>query len=103
MLQSTIREWTHGPKALLVLYACVALPMLAAHFRARSPFVIWLRSVWVAVPLTVVGMLMVVLAQSLLSLVGVTGEGIVSGLLSLGTLAIFGHVCGERMANGPDS
>jgi type IV secretory pathway TraG/TraD family ATPase VirD4 len=103
MLQSTIHEWTHGPKTLLVLYACVALPMLAVHFRARSPFVIWPRSMWLAVPLTVVGMLIVVLAGSLLSYVGVSGEGIVSGLLSLGILAILGHVCGERMANGPDS
>jgi hypothetical protein len=103
MLQSTIHEWTHGPKALLLLYACVALPMLAVHFRVRSPFVTWLRSVWVAVPLTVVGMLIVVLAQSLLSHVGVTGENIFSGLLSLGILAILGHVYGERMANEPDS
>jgi type IV secretory pathway TraG/TraD family ATPase VirD4 len=103
MLQSAIREWIHGPRVLLVLYACVALPMLAVHFRARSPFVTWLRSLWVAVPLTVVGVLIVVVAGSLLSHVGVTGEGIFSGLLSLGFLVIFGHVCGERMAIWPDS
>jgi hypothetical protein len=103
MLQSAISAWIHGPRVLLVLYSCVALPMLAVHFRARSPFVIWLRSLWVAVPLTVVGVLIVVLAGSLLSHVGVTGEGIFSGLLSLGFLAILGHVCGEGMANWPDS
>ncbi len=98
MLESTIHEWTHGPKALLVLYANLTLPMLAAQIRARSPIVAWWRSVLTSVPLTVIGMLIIVLAAFLLSHVGMTGGGFFSWLFSVGFLALLGYSCGQVIA-----
>jgi len=100
MLESTIHEWTHGPNAPMITYANVALPMLAVQLRARSSIGKWLWSMFVAVPLTVIGVLIIALAGFLLSHAGVTGGGIFSWLLSVGFLALAGHGCGMEIAYG---
>jgi type IV secretory pathway TraG/TraD family ATPase VirD4 len=99
MLESTIHEWTHGPKIFLAIYANVTLSMLAAQIRARSPLVAWWRSVLTSVPLTVIGVLIIVLAAFLLSHVGVTGGGFFSWLFSVGFLALLGYSCGQVIAD----
>jgi type IV secretory pathway TraG/TraD family ATPase VirD4 len=100
MLESTIHEWTHGPNAPMITYANVSLPMLAVQLRARSSIGKWLWSMFMAVPMTVIGALIIALAGFLLSRAGVTGGGIFSWLLSVGFLALLGHSCGQVIAYG---
>ena len=98
MLESTIHEWTHGPRIFLLIYANVTLPMLVVQFRARSPIVAWWRSVLTSVPLTLIGVLIIVLAAWLLSSIGVTGDGFFSWLFSVGFLALLGYSSGQVIA-----
>jgi hypothetical protein len=100
-LLTAIHEWTHGPKIFLAMYANVTLPMLVVQIRARAPILAWWRSVLVSVPLTLIGVLIIVLAAWLLSrVVGVTGGGFFSWLFGAGFLALLGHSCGMGIAYG---
>ena len=100
MLESTVHEWTHGSNAPMITYANVVGPMLAVQLRARSSIGKWFWSLFMAVPMCIIGVLIIALAGLLLNHAGVTGGGIFSWLFRMGFLLWLGYGCGMAIADG---
>jgi type IV secretory pathway TraG/TraD family ATPase VirD4 len=94
----TLSALTHGGSGLLLGYALVVIPMIAALRRARSPASKLLMSPVLAVPTTLVAGILFALASPVLHRLGAARDGLLQMVLGAATFIGIGYASGRRLA-----
>jgi type IV secretory pathway TraG/TraD family ATPase VirD4 len=93
----------HGSRGLLWSYALVLAPMLVALIRERAPVKKFLQSFLLAVPMTVVGAIVIALVTPLLHFLGASSDGPIQVISAAALAAGIGYFSGIALARGPAS
>ena len=94
---------THGTNGLLLGYALVFMPMLAALIRARAPVSTWFKSFLMTVPIMVIAGIVLALIGLVLGPLGVGSDGVLSLIITVAVSAGLGYVSGRALADRSDS
>lgn len=93
----------HGSQGWLWTYALVLVAMLVALIRARAPVNRLLQSFLLAVPITVIGAIVIALMSPLLHFLGASGDGLIQVIPAAVLVAGIGYLSGIALARGPAS
>jgi type IV secretory pathway TraG/TraD family ATPase VirD4 len=96
--------WTHGGRGLLLAYIIVVVTTFAILFRQRAPVSKWFLSLWGAVIMTVVALIIIALASLLLRRLGVASDGLVQLIFDAAVFAWmgYGNSVGVTRGSGSD-
>lgn len=94
---------THGTNGLLLGYALVFMPMLAALIRARAPVSTWFKSFLMTVPIMVAAAIVLALLGLLLRPLGVASDGVLSLIITAAVCGVLGYAAGQVLADDADS
>jgi len=97
MLQAIMKELTHGLSGLLWSFGFTIVPMWVALVRGRARLRNWPGSFLVALPLTIIGLILAALVDALLHHIGLIGD-ILTEILRIAVLMLLGYEGGKVMS-----
>ena len=102
-MRQIFMSWTHGTNCLVLVYLLVLIPMWVVLYRARSPVFRTLRAPMVAVPATIVGMIVDTLLLHFLAPFRMGDDSMFTLLFSCAVFTAVGYLFGKSMVRESDS